>query len=103
MFVHSLLIEGVGLRRLGVSAGRNNIVRDHLHGRQVSPGEKDTGSIACKRARHSAANCASSAVNHCNLTFQQHGVLALLISLDQLLRTRKTPGYAENSAALCML
>ena len=41
MSVHSLLIERVHLRRLGGSAGGDDLLGDSRHGRPLSAGEKE--------------------------------------------------------------
>ena len=43
MLVHSLLIEGVNRRRLGRSAGGNDLLGDNFDRRQGAPGEKQVG------------------------------------------------------------
>src|SRR5215510_10492927 len=82
MLVRGLLIEGVNLRCLSVSADGNNVRSDHFDGSQMSPGEKEPGPLTRKSARCSSTNRPSGAVNHCNLVFQQHDVLFVLIPLS---------------------
>src|SRR5215467_2057058 len=78
MLVRGLLIEGVNLRCLSVSADGNNVRSDHFDGSQVSPGEKEPGPLTRKSARYSSTNRPPGAVNHCNLVFEQHDVLFVL-------------------------
>ena len=51
MLVHGLFVEGVDLRRLGGSAGGDDVLGDHFDGCQVAPGEKELApSVAKARA-----------------------------------------------------
>src|SRR6266487_4267916 len=72
MLVHGLLVESVDLRRLGGSAGGNDLLGDRFDGCQVAPGEKQLGPLARKGACDSAADGASGSVDHRNLVRQQH-------------------------------
>src|SRR5882672_11938815 len=72
MLVHGPLVKSVDLGRLGGSAGRVDFVGDSFHGRPLSPGKKKTGSLARKRACHSAADRASGSVDHRNLVLEHH-------------------------------
>jgi len=48
MLVHGLLVESVDLRRLGGSAGGNDVLGDNFDGCQVAPGQKEIGPSATK-------------------------------------------------------
>src|SRR5688572_23050233 len=72
MLVHSLLVESVDLRRLGGSAGGNDVLGDNFDGCQVAPGEKKIGPLRRKGACDSAADHASGSVDHRNLVLQHH-------------------------------
>src|SRR5918996_5209711 len=72
MPAHGLLVESVDLRRLGGSAGGNDVLGDSFDGCQVAPGEKKIGPLARKGARDSAADRASGSVDHRNLVLQHH-------------------------------
>ena len=48
MLVHSLLVERVDLRRLGGSAGGNDVLGDRFDRCQVAPGEKELGPSRAK-------------------------------------------------------
>src|SRR5262245_28620641 len=72
MLVHSQLVEGVYLRRLGGSASGNDFLCDHFDGRPVAPGKKKFGSFASKGARDSATYSASGSINYSDLVLQQH-------------------------------
>src|SRR6266508_5163319 len=72
MLVHGLLVESVDLRRLGGSAGGNNVLGDNFDGCQVAPGEKKIGPLSRKGACDSAADRASGSVDHRNLVRQHH-------------------------------
>src|SRR5262249_20389687 len=50
MLVDRLLVERVDLRRLGESARGDDVPGDRLDRRSLAAGEKDLGSLACKRA-----------------------------------------------------
>src|SRR6266566_10013927 len=72
MLVHGLLVESIDLRRLGGSAGGNNVLGDNFDGCQVAPGEKKIGPLSRKGACDSAADRASGSVDHRNLVRQHH-------------------------------
>ena len=72
MRVHGLLVERVDLRRLGGSAGGDDIVGDNLDGCPEAPGEKEPGPLGRKGACDSAADRAASSVDHRNLVLQHH-------------------------------
>ncbi len=72
MLVHGLFVEGVDLRRLGGSAGGNDVLGDNLDRCQVAPGEKQLGPLRPKGACDSAADRASGSVDHRNLVLQHH-------------------------------
>src|SRR5258708_4133043 len=66
MLVHSLLVESIYLRRLGGSAGGNDVLSDRFDRCLEAPGEKKPGPLRRERARDSAADRASSSVDHLN-------------------------------------
>src|ERR687897_1134331 len=72
MLIHSLLVESVDLRRLGGSAGGNDLLSDRFDRCQAAPGEKELGSLSREGACDSSADCASGPVDHCNLVLQHH-------------------------------
>ena len=72
MLVHGLLVERVDLRRLGGSAGGNDVLGDRFDGCQAAPGEKEAGPLGRKGACDSAADRASGSVDHRNLVLQHH-------------------------------
>src|SRR5258708_33443923 len=72
MLVHSLLVKSVDLRRLGGSAGGNDVLRDRVDRCPEAPGEKKFGPFAAKGACDSTADRTSGAVEHCNLIHQHH-------------------------------
>src|SRR5215475_13053849 len=72
MLVHSLLVEGVDLCRLGGSTGGINFLGDGFDRRQTASGEKKPGPLARKGARDSAADRTSRSVDHRNLVVQHH-------------------------------
>src|SRR5258708_15114062 len=72
MLVHSLLVEGVYLRRLGGSAGGNDVLSDRFDGCPEAPGEKKLGPLVRKGARDSTADRASGSVDHRNFVLQHH-------------------------------
>ena len=72
MRVHSLLVESVDLRRLGGSAGGNDVLRDRFDRCPEAPGEKERGPLARKGARDSTADCPAGSVDHRDLVLQQH-------------------------------
>src|SRR2546428_13086034 len=78
MPVHGLLIESVYLRRLGGSAGGNNVLGDYFYRCPEAPGEKKLGPLARKGACNSTTDCTSGSVDHGNLVFQQHISFLLL-------------------------
>src|SRR5258708_33426591 len=72
MLVHSLLVKSVDLRRLGGSAGGNDVLRDRVDRCPEAPGEKKFGPFAAKGACDSTADRTSGSVDHCNLIHQHH-------------------------------
>src|SRR5712664_4241611 len=72
MLAHSLLVESVDLRRLGGSAGGNDILGDRFDWCPEAPGEKKLGSLARKGASDSTADRTSGSVEHCDLVLEQH-------------------------------
>src|SRR5918993_940112 len=72
MIVHRLLVERVHLRRLGGSAGGNDILADNFDWCQVASGEKEIGPLSRKGACDSAADRAPGSVYHRNLVLQHH-------------------------------
>jgi hypothetical protein len=72
MLVHGLSVESVDLRRLGGSAGGNDVLGDNFDGCPETPGEKKLGPLRRKGACDSAADRASGSVDHRNLVFQHH-------------------------------
>src|SRR5215472_1323927 len=72
MPVHSLLVESVDLRRLGGSAGGNDVLSDRFDGRKGASGEKDLGSLRSKGACDSTSYRTSSSVDYRNLVLQYH-------------------------------
>src|SRR5918994_1822035 len=72
MLVHRLLVQSVDLRRLGGSAGGNDVLGDNLDRCQVAPGEKQPGPLRRKGACDSATDGASGSVDHRNLVLQHH-------------------------------
>ena len=72
MRVHSLLVESVDLRRLGGSAGGNDVLRDRFDRCPEAPGEKERAPLARKGARDSTADCPAGSVDHRDLVLQQH-------------------------------
>src|SRR5262249_36478753 len=66
------LVERVDLRRLGESARGDDVPGDRLDRRSLAAGEKDLGSLACKRTCDSTANATSSSVDHRHLVFENH-------------------------------
>ena len=80
MLVHRLLVERVDLRRLGGSAGGNDVLGDRLDRCQVAPGEEDPGPLAREGACDGAADRASGSVDHRNLVLQHH-LCSLLLGL----------------------
>src|SRR6266540_4509242 len=72
MLVHGLLVESVELRRLGGSAGGNDVLSDRFDRCPLAPGEKNPGALAGKGTRDSAAGPASGSVEHRNLVLQHH-------------------------------
>ena len=55
MLDHSLLVESVDRRRLGGSAGGNDVLGDHFDGRQFVRGEKEIGASDAKAHAKRAA------------------------------------------------
>src|SRR5216684_8986316 len=72
MLVYSLLVESVGLRRLGGSAGGNDVLSDRFDRCLAAPGEKNLGPFARKGACDSTADRTSASVDHRNLVLQHH-------------------------------
>src|SRR6266852_3017910 len=72
MLVHSLLIKGVHLRRLGRSAGGHDFFGDKCDGCPLSPGKKKRGPLACKSVCDSTTDRTSGSVDDGNLVFQHH-------------------------------
>src|SRR6266550_9567694 len=72
MRVQSLLVESVDLRRLGGSAGGNDLPGDGFDGSQMASGEKELGPLTRKGTRDSAADPASGSVDHGNPVLQHH-------------------------------
>src|SRR5258708_26537949 len=72
MLTHSLLVESVALRRLGGSAGENDSPGDNFDGRPGASREKKLGPLTRKGTRDSAADPASSSVDHRNLVLEHH-------------------------------
>src|SRR5260370_21480442 len=72
MLVQGLLVESVYLRRVGGSAGGNDVLGDRFDGCQVAPGEKKLGPLTRKGACDRAADRASGSVDHRNLVLQHH-------------------------------
>src|SRR5262245_63904817 len=80
MLVHSLLVESVDLRRLGRSAGGNDVLSDRFDRRPAAPGEKKSGPLARKGACDSAADCASGSIDHSVLVLKQHCIFSFHIA-----------------------
>src|ERR1700716_15662 len=72
MLAHRLLVESVDLRRLGGSAGGNDVLSDRFDRCPEAPGEKKLGPFAPKRACDGATDRASGSVDHCDLILEQH-------------------------------
>src|SRR5438874_2012291 len=72
MLVYGLLVEGVDLRRLGGSAGGDDVLGDRFDGCHVAPGEKQIGPLRRKGACDGAADGASGSVDDRNLVLQHH-------------------------------
>jgi hypothetical protein len=72
MLVHSLLVESVDPRRLGGSAGGNDVLSDRFDRCPEAPGEKDLGPLRRKGACDSTADRASGPVDHSVLVLEQH-------------------------------
>src|SRR5829696_2163008 len=72
MLVDSHLVESVDLRRLGGSAGGNDVLGDSFDGCQVAPGEKKIGPLARIGACDSTADRTSGSIYHRNLVLQHH-------------------------------
>jgi hypothetical protein len=72
MLVDGLLIDRVDLRRLGRSAGGNDLLGDHFDRCQVASGEKEPGPLRCEGACYRTTDRASGAVDDRDLVFQQH-------------------------------
>src|SRR6266511_3036824 len=86
MLVHGLLVESVDLRRLGGSAGGNDVLGDRFDGCPEAAREKKIGPLRRKGACDSAADRASRSVDHRNLVLQHH-----LCLLSALVETPATP------------
>src|SRR5437867_5464122 len=86
MLVHGLLVESVDLRRLGGSAGGNDVLGDRFDGCPEAAREKKIGPLRRKGACDSAADRASRSVDHRNLVLQHH-----LWLLSTLVETPATP------------
>jgi hypothetical protein len=72
MLIHGLLVESVDLRRIGGSAGGNDVLRDRIDRCPEAPGEKEIGPFRRKGACDSTADRASGSVDHRNLVLQHH-------------------------------
>src|SRR5262245_59392252 len=72
MLIYSLLVESVDLGRLGGPAGGNDLRSDRFDRCKFVPGEKSLGPLTRKGARDSAADAASSSVDHGNFVAQHH-------------------------------
>src|SRR6266545_5367645 len=82
MLVHSLFVESVDLRRLGGSAGGNDLVGDHFDRCQVAPGDKDLGPFARKGACDRTTDRTCASVDHRNLVLQHHRWFLFPLSVD---------------------
>src|SRR5215475_1550290 len=80
MLVHSLLVESVDLRRLGGSAGGNDVLGDGFNRRQAPPGEKKPGPLARKGACDRAADRAAGSVDHSVLVLKQQCIFSFYIA-----------------------
>src|SRR5215510_1413397 len=80
MLVHCLLVESVDLRRLGGSAGGNDVLSDRFDLRPKAPGEKKLCPLARKGACDRAADRASGSVDHSVLVLKQHCIFSFYIA-----------------------
>src|SRR4029453_19251967 len=67
-----MLFKRVDLRRLGGSAGGNDVVGDGFDGRPRAAGEKEPGALSREGPRDSTSDRASSSVYNCNLVLEHH-------------------------------
>src|SRR5258708_2940881 len=72
MLIHSLLVESVDLRRLGGSAGGNDVLSDRFDRRSLAPSEKKLGPLMRKGTRDTPADLASGSVDHPNFVLHHH-------------------------------
>ena len=100
--VHGLLVERVDLRRLGGSAGGDDVLGDRLDRRQPAPGEEHLGPLAREGAGDGAADRAAGSVDHRHLVLQHH----LLVPFWPVVRLvlsesigRRPPSRSRETAA----
>jgi hypothetical protein len=72
VFVDRRLVEGIDLRRLGLSSRGADLLGHLLEALQGSTGEEDPGPLAGKRAGYRAAYLPSRPVDHRVLVLEQH-------------------------------
>ncbi len=72
MLVYSLLVESIGLLRLGGSAGGNDVLGDCFDRCPAAPGEKNLGPFAGKGVCDSTTDRTSGSIHHYNLVLQYH-------------------------------
>src|SRR5579863_864285 len=72
MLVHSLLIEGVDLRRLGGSARGNDFFGNYYDRCPLSPGQEKRGPLARKGACDGGTDRTAGSIDHGHLVFQHH-------------------------------
>ncbi len=81
MRVDGPLVERVHLRRLGGSAGGDDLLGDGGDGCPAAPGEEELGPLGGEGACDGAADRASGAVDHRDLVLQHHlGSSSVLVS-----------------------
>jgi hypothetical protein len=94
MLLHGLLVDSVDLRRLGGSAGGNDLLRERFDLRPLAPGEKNLGPLARKLACDSASDGASGTVDHRNLVLEDHDwvLFCARVVTPARLAIRRRPG-----------
>jgi hypothetical protein len=72
MLVDGLLVQCIDHRRVGGSAGGNDVLGDRFDRCPATPGEEEPGALLREGARHSAADRSSGPVDHRDLVLQHH-------------------------------